>query len=143
MLSHFGRIGTRAVVALFVALSVLLSSALSGVSISSPGKHCVTAPVQKVQFLIAVEDAQGKLVLKEIDRAPKPGELAFKQCRCEDKKASQESGAKSTNVAFVWFVPDVPILLKTYSVERLVCESQLPSMVSLASHPPIPPPDQA
>ncbi len=143
MLTHVERIGTRGLIALFVALSVLFSSALGSVSISAPGKHCVTAAVQKVQFLIAVEDAKGNLVLKEIDRAPKPGELAFKQCHCEDKKSKQDSDSKSTNVAFVWFVPDVPILLETSPVERLVCESQLPSMVSLASHPPIPPPDQA
>jgi hypothetical protein len=130
-------------IALLVCVSVLLSSAFSGVSISAPGKHCRTASVQKVQFFVAVNDAQGKLVLKPIDRAPKPGELAFKQCHCDDNSSSKEAKEASTNVAFVWFVPLVPTLIPTQPLERLVCESSLPSMVSLATHPPIPPPNEA
>ena len=136
-------VGARACIALFVALSVILSAAFAGLTISPPGKHCVTAPVQKVQFLIAVQDTAGKLVLTPIDRAPKPGELAFKQCHCEDKKASKDAKEVATNVAFVWFVPSIPTLIQMKPLERLHCEASLPSMVSLATHPPIPPPDEA
>jgi len=134
---------SRKWIALLVSLAVLLSSALSSVCISAPGKHCRTAAVQKVQFLIAVEDAQGKLVLKPIDRAPKPGELSFKQCYCEDGKAAKDLKEVPTNVPLVWIVPAKHDFDLSFQTPQISCQSKLPSMVSLATHPPIPPPDQA
>lgn len=134
---------SRVFFSLLVAVSVLLSSALSSVCISAPGKHCRTAAVQKVQFLIAVEDSDGKLVLKPIDRAPRPGELSFKQCYCEDGKAGKDLKEVPSNVPLLWVIPamfsfELPLLQ-----EVIVCESKLIAMFSLADHPPIPPPDQA
>jgi len=143
VLSKLYGMGSRKWISLLVSLSVLLSAAFSSVCISAPGKHCRTAAVQKVQFLIAVEDAQGKLVLKPIDRAPKPGELSFKQCYCEDGKAAKNLKEVPTNVPLVWIVPAKYHFELSHTTPQLDCQSELPSMVSLATHPPIPPPDQA
>jgi len=130
-------------IALFVAASVLLSSALSSVCVPSPGKHCRTAAVQKVKFMVAVSNGKGPLVLKPIDRAPRPGELAFKQCHCEDGKAAKELKEVPTNVPLLWVIPQKISFDLAEARSLIAFTALLPFMGSLATYPPNPPPDLA
>lgn len=51
------------------------------------GKQCPTAPVQ--QTTVAIKSCCGRVIGYEV-RAPRPGESAFVQCHCAEKKAAQD-----------------------------------------------------
>lgn len=54
------------------------------------GRQCPTAAAPLVR--VAIKSACG-CVIGHIERAPKPGERGFVQCRCAEKRAAQESSA--------------------------------------------------
>ena len=56
------------------------------------GQQCPTAAVQLVT--VAVKDCCGKVV-GYAERAPKPGEALFVQCRCAEKKAAEHQAVTS------------------------------------------------
>jgi len=56
------------------------------------GQQCPTASIQLVT--VAVKDCCGKIV-GYTQRAPKPGESAFVQCRCAEKKANDHQALTS------------------------------------------------
>lgn len=121
----------------------MLSSAFSSVRISPKGVQCPTAPVQKVRFKVAVTDAKGVVTLKEISRAPKPGELYFKVCECSEKKPNKASQDSSVLVATIWFMPEPIALPHPTQLDSVLAEADLPSSIPALNTPPVPPPDEA
>ena len=80
----------RIPLALFAMLGFVLSTVLGLGPTTRAGVQCPTATVQTV----TVRDCCGRLVT----RAPRPGEKAFKQCRCAEKKSESQNATLATKV---------------------------------------------
>ncbi|HVT10996.1 MAG TPA: hypothetical protein VHE55_01910 [Fimbriimonadaceae bacterium] len=81
-------------------LLVMLACCVAFFSVSPPpmtpdGKQCPTAPIQTIS--VPVKSCCGKVLCYE-HRAPKPGEAGFVQCRCAEKRASQQRNAMAPKV---------------------------------------------
>ena len=72
---------------------------------TSAGVHCATAQVQTVQR--EVRDKCGCLVAVKAEK-PKPGDKAFVQCRCAEKKTADTTTTASTK--FELIVADLPVI---------------------------------
>ena len=79
------------------------------------GRQCPTAAAPLLR--VAIRSACG-CVIGHIERAPRPGERGFVQCRCNEKRAAQESSAPPAPalpmVAFRLELPVVPLVADEY-----------------------------
>jgi len=147
-----GRLGDRTVNFLRIAiqkpecrlnvLSVVLAVWLFGCTAfqfyprTSYGTQCPTAAVQTI--VVAVKDCCGKEI-GQVRRAPKPGEQAFVQCQCAEKKNAQHEASlppKLEPFPSEVFHFDVPTRLP----ESLVTDSYSARFVTLSVPPLVRPP---
>lgn len=71
------------------ALSLVLLS--MGIGVATPaGVQCPTAPMQLIR--VAIKEKCG-CVRGFVERAPRPGEKGFLQCRCAEKKAPKATAS--------------------------------------------------
>ena len=79
-------------VAILATLGLVCATLFGFVPSTPKGIQCPTAPVQAV----FVRNCCGRLVA----RAPKPGERAFVQCRCAEKRAAAHDAVAPTKIDF-------------------------------------------
>lgn len=102
------------------------------------GLQCPTATVQKVT--VAVRDCCGRIT-GHIQRAPLPGEKAFVQCHCAEKRTAHDLGLPPRLQPF--FVPtaewDLPVVPRLPYGPQTLSED----IVSVPIPPSVRPPDRA
>lgn len=105
------------------------------------GIQCPTAKVQTVRVpVICCNKIKGY-----VDRAPRPGEAGFRQCRCAEKQSAEHQAAWSQSAERLEFVPATrfefdlsPATLAAPSVDH---SPVLP--IERSEAPPVPPPSLA
>ena len=124
------------VFAVFLAGLFLLGACFQSGVQTPVGVHCPTAPVQSV--LVPVHDKCG-CVIGYRSEAPKPGDKAFVQCRCAEKKSTERAVSPPPKV--VLFVLDQE---QVASPGQLVIPQTVPpylaSISTCENLPPLPPP---
>ena len=130
-----------------LALLLIVCSGSLWTSGTNRGVQCPTAPVQRVTESVETVDASGHVTRQTVTHAPRLGDLAFKQCRCAEKKAAksqQDVAANEGGLSFLALAVAPPVAtLSWLRIKDFPTDSptspQL-SWCSLASSPPTPPP---
>ncbi len=102
----------RRILALIGLLLLALGVGGRGIAFAtSAGVQCPTARVQTIRVPVL---SKCGCVLGHVERAPKPGEKGFKQCRCAEGRAAHEGTGPTTAVG-----PAMPALLAPAFALRL------------------------
>jgi hypothetical protein len=130
----------RATLSLLLTLALLVASAGRYTLRTPDGRQCPTAPTQVI--VETVRSCCGKVV-GVVERAPKPGDKAFHQCRCEEKKSSN---FESAYAPIALALPPAPVMIPNLGgpgYVRSVPVAPLPYPTASPSPPAPPPPQRA
>jgi len=127
------------VLSLFLAMLVGWSSASLLLAQTPKGVQCPTAPVQ--QIAVAVKSCCNGVVTYQF-RKPRIGEKEFLQCRCAEKRSTQQQTDLDRNGSHVEMLPvGVFVLDIPHRIPEAIAERTLDArLIAASSEPPVPPP---
>jgi len=129
----------RQATALLLALLFAWMTSLSSFAVTPEGVQCPTAAIQEIRS--PVKDCCDHIV-GFLTHKPRPGDKGFMQCRCAEKRSSQQQAAvRGSEVKLAMIVDrpesfEIPVLFPYRDTHPGLC----PCLTSIPGVPQTPPP---